>query len=164
MINRDNMAFGAPQRYVQFGYGKLGITADEWDSKLADAVALFDSSGGPTYDFCSWNCHSFVVHHLNSLGRARWNLVSVCGLFFVFGRFSTCCAVVSTFGPMVLMLVIAYALGGLASVYALLRVAGWINGVFVVWFVLATAVGVRGMHGRVSSSHTPSTLSIARDV
>lgn len=170
MINRDGMAFGWPARYVQFQFADIGCTADEWDAKLSDAVALFSSGDGPSYDFCTWNCHSLLVFFLNSLGgrgrcAGRWNLVSICGLFFFAGRFTTACSAVSTFGPILACYALALGTGGWSGVLGFFRLSCWINAVFVAWFLFATAIGLGGMHGRVRRSHPPSSaaLSMVRD-
>lgn len=166
MINRDSMAFGWPARYVHFEFAEVGCSADEWDAKLGNAVALFSSSDGPSYDFCTWNCHSLLVYFLNSLnGRGccagRWNLVSICGLFFIAGRFTTLCSVVSTFGPVFACYALALATSGWAGALSFFRLSCMINAVFVVWFVFATSIGVSGMHGRVRRPHPPSSAALS---
>ncbi|KAG8468918.1 hypothetical protein KFE25_007436 [Diacronema lutheri] len=153
VINRDRMAFGWPARYVQFKLAEVDCTAEDWDAKLAAAVSLFDGYDGPRYNFVSWNCHSFIVLFLNSLGgkgqcAGRWNLVTICGLFLAAGRFTSLGGFVGTWGPLALCYAAALGAAGWEGVQRFFRVSCLVNAVIILWFALATAVGVRGMHGR----------------
>lgn len=161
MVNTDNMAFGWPARYVQLANTRGGCSTAEWDEHLGRSVALFNSRDSPIYDFCTWNCHSMVLQFMNSLGAGagmwagKWNLVNLCGLVFVAGRFTSVGACVGTFGPALCSLGVALMLGGPATALGLLRIAGWINLVFAFWFVFATLIGMSGMHGRVACARAP---------
>ncbi|KAJ1617325.1 hypothetical protein T492DRAFT_1100585 [Pavlovales sp. CCMP2436] len=153
-INENDMAFGWPVRYVHFDLAELGCTANDWDERLFESVQLFNSSEGPMYDFCTWNCHSFIVKFLNDVGgrgmcAKRWNLLSICGLFFFWGRFTTFCGVLQAFGPLLTGYALAQSLGGWSGVLGFFRVTCYVNVALVGWFTFASALGMGGMHGRV---------------
>jgi len=156
MVNVDNMAFGSPTRYMQLGVSSVDGGEEEWDRKLDETVHTFN--WGPLYNFVTYNCHSFVLHFLNSLppakGRAvarQWSLVTLCATVFFTGRFTSVCGFLSTVLPVLILYAIAWCAAGLAGVATAFRIALWMNAAFIAWFCLATACGVKGMYGRWDS-------------
>lgn len=141
MINVDDMAFGWPTRYIPWAPEDPA----EWDRCLERTVRTFES-GGPAYNFVTWNCHSFVVHVLNQVdGTRKWNVASLCVALFFRGRFMGPLGALWSLAPTFLVYSTALVYGGLGGACTVFMYA---NLPFAIWFLIATMVGVDGMHGR----------------
>ncbi|CBY21759.1 unnamed protein product [Oikopleura dioica] len=88
-VSEDNLAFGKTTRYVQLD--PTHISGKQWDTAVKEAS---DEYNGRMHNLCCDNCHSHVAMALNLMeykGKSSWNMVSVCWMLLIRGRFVNLC-------------------------------------------------------------------------
>lgn len=152
-VNVNNFAFGATARYVQlstqqccfpphlsghkckhgFRHAELG-TAMSWDNALQSCTNHFQHK---TYNLFTCNCHSFVANCLNRLayqGSISWNVVNVCVLIILKGRWVNKMAVARSFSPFLVVFCIGLLVAGWPFVVGMCAFSLLLVG----WFVLGS--------------------------
>jgi transmembrane protein 222 len=103
-INRDNMAFGAPTRYLQLSPSQCdGL---DWDSSVEEGCSVYSQR---MHNLCFDNCHSHVARCLNAMGYRKYKGYTMLhiGIACFFGaRFVSFGAFVKTYLPFTIFLVI----------------------------------------------------------
>jgi transmembrane protein 222 len=106
------MAFGAPTRYLKIDVGDLPGGVERWDDAIREANQVYNSR---MHNICCDNCHSHVCNALNrmplnskvhGIAIAKWDMVKLCFLIFVRGRFISWSGVLAQFLPMTIMIAI----------------------------------------------------------
>ncbi|XP_055334977.1 transmembrane protein 222-like [Paramacrobiotus metropolitanus] len=90
-VSEDDMAFGRPTRYWRLDPFKAVNGVSGWDHAIAEASTEYN---GRIHNLCCDNCHSHVAHALNLMiynGSASWNMVKLCFLMLIRGRFVRYC-------------------------------------------------------------------------
>jgi len=99
------MAFGAPTRYLTIDNQQHTISAQQWDAAIQEANTEYR---GRMHNICCDNCHSHVAYALNNMnvtafGVQKWDMVKICFLVFVRGKFLSWGAVLKQFLPFALI-------------------------------------------------------------
>lgn len=122
-INRDQMAFGAPTRYLKLNPRLAEALIDELkgdNSVERDPDAFWDECVGESncyyskrmHNICCQNCHSHVAYALSRMryrGIRNWNMFMLGAWVFFCGRFPTTCRAVATFLPFCIFVAIILA-------------------------------------------------------
>mmetsp|Transcript_16347 Transcript_16347/g.23338 ORF Transcript_16347/g.23338 Transcript_16347/m.23338 type:complete len:120 (-) Transcript_16347:142-501(-) len=116
------MMVGAPTRYLPMPLYSLedrndtddtGSTEQRWDDGVRQANEIYKTR---MHNLCCDNCHSHVACALNTMGLQaygiqHWNMVKLCFLMFIKGRFVSVSSVVRQFGPFLLLMFLFTLLG-----------------------------------------------------
>jgi len=103
-VSEDNMAFGTPSKYWQLDPNRAEGGGAGWDRAVSEASDIY---GKRMHNLCCDNCHSHVARALNLMnydGKSSWNMVSLCALMLLHGRYVTWCSVVRTLLPTMVLL------------------------------------------------------------
>lgn len=79
------------------------VGAQSWDRAVTEASEVYKSR---MHNLCCDNCHSHVAHSLNLMGygsSTRWNMVELCLLMALNGRYVSFCGFVKTWLPSLLV-------------------------------------------------------------
>lgn len=120
-VSEDDMAFGRPTKYWQLDPNKVRKKGqnpkDTWDLAVYDASEEYKHR---MHNLCCDNCHSHCAMALNIMeynGSRSWNMVKLCFLMMIFGKYVSVCGFIKTWLPFLLM----------ASVIIILSVVGTKN-------------------------------------
>ncbi|GKY90565.1 hypothetical protein MPSEU_000030200 [Mayamaea pseudoterrestris] len=100
------MAFGAPTRALKVDVGEIG--AEQWDAAIRQANSTYNQR---IHNICCDNCHSHVAcalndMHVRAFGIEKWSMINLCFLMFFRSRFLYQWAILSQFGPLLLLILI----------------------------------------------------------
>lgn len=107
-VSEDNMAFGNPAKYWQLDMLKVpsANTKECWDRGVHDASEEYK---GRMHNLCCDNCHSHVAYALNTMrydGSTSWNMIKLCFLMLLHGKYVSCSAILKTWLPFLILLLI----------------------------------------------------------
>ena len=103
-IGEDNMAFGAPTRYLQLDPGEMH--GEDWDHALLAGCEIYSKR---MHNICCDNCHSHVGRCLETgryKGRSRWDMVTLCFWMFFKGTFTSTGGFLRTYLPSILAILV----------------------------------------------------------
>jgi transmembrane protein 222 len=109
-INHNNMAFGAPTRYIQLDPDKCSEM--DWDTAVDDGNQVYCQR---MHNICFDNCHSHVARCLNNMGYRKYrgyNMFHIGIVCFFFGKFVSPWAFIKTYAPFCVFLVFILFLSG----------------------------------------------------
>lgn len=98
-VSEDNMAFGSPAKYWQLDPARADGGTAGWDRAVSEASHVY---GKRMHNLCCDNCHSHVAMALNIMNydqTSSWNMVKLCALMLVHGRYVSWCAAVRAWLP-----------------------------------------------------------------
>ncbi|XP_041378531.1 transmembrane protein 222-like [Gigantopelta aegis] len=105
-VSEDNMGFGDPTKYWQLDVEKVRGGKDGWDAAVAKAS---DEYGHRMHNLCCDNCHSHVAMALNLMNygnSSSWNMIKLCFLMLIFGRYVGLCAFIKTWLPFLILAIL----------------------------------------------------------
>ncbi|KAL0268390.1 UNVERIFIED_CONTAM: hypothetical protein PYX00_010352 [Menopon gallinae] len=105
-VSTDNMAFGKPTKYWQLSPANARGGTEGWDRAVSEASEEYKSRN---HNLCIDNCHSHVAMALNLMaykGSTSWNMVKLCFLMMIHGRYVGISGILKTWLPFILLLVI----------------------------------------------------------
>ena len=110
--DRGRMAFGKPTRAVRVDVSGLEGGAERWDEAIQVANAEYRRR---MHNICCDNCHSHVAYALNDMslrafGITNWDMVKLCFLVFLRGRFLSVGGFLHQFIPTVIVVVLILSL------------------------------------------------------
>jgi len=100
-VSEDEMGFGEPTKYWQLNLDK--IEASSWDQAVYEASEEYKQR---MHNLCCDNCHSHVAMALNLMkykGSMSWNMVKLCFLMLVYGRYVSISAFLKTWLPFLII-------------------------------------------------------------
>ncbi|XP_067945785.1 transmembrane protein 222-like [Watersipora subatra] len=100
-VSDDDMAFGDPTKYWQMNIDSVG--SELWDRCVYEASEVYK---GRMHNLCCDNCHSHVAMALNKMSYKNsnsWNMVKLCFLMLLHGRYVSFCGVIKTWLPFLLL-------------------------------------------------------------
>ncbi|ELW59120.1 Transmembrane protein 222 [Tupaia chinensis] len=104
-VSEDNMAFGKPAKYWKLDPARVYTSGpNAWDTAVHDASEEYKHR---MHNLCCDNCHSHVALALNLMrynNSTRWNMVTLCCLCLLYGKYVSVGAFVKTWLPFVLFL------------------------------------------------------------
>ncbi|GAB1602261.1 transmembrane protein 222-like [Argonauta hians] len=107
-VSEDDMAFGNPTKYWTLDPSK--VSREAWDSAVAEASEVYKKRMHNL--FCD-NCHSHVAMALNLMqydGSRSWNMVKLCLLIMVHGKYVSFCGFLKTWLPFLFVLAVILVL------------------------------------------------------
>jgi hypothetical protein len=152
-VNVDNFAFGSTAKYLRLNPEKCCFpphlsghtcsdpfrhtdrgTAISWDDGVETTMRNYQNK---LYNLFTCNCHSFVANALNRMayrGSIKWNIVNVLALVFFKGQYVSYWALVRTYAPFVMVLILGLVMTGWPFLIA------WsiFVGLLVTWFLIGT--------------------------
>jgi archaellum component FlaF (FlaF/FlaG flagellin family) len=107
-VSEDCMGFGNPTKYWQLDPSMvtMGNNKDIWDRAVFDASEEYK---GRMHNLCCDNCHSHVAFALNLMkynGSTSWNMVKLCFLMLVHGKYVSFAAMLKTWLPFIILAII----------------------------------------------------------
>ncbi|XP_069116069.1 transmembrane protein 222-like isoform X2 [Argopecten irradians] len=102
-VSEDCMAFGNPTKYWQLDLSKVRNGKDNWDKAVHEASEEYK---GRMHNLCCDNCHSHVAMALNLMhynGGSNYNMVYLCFMMLIHGKYTSACAFVKTWLPFLIM-------------------------------------------------------------
>lgn len=106
-VSEDNFAFGRPARYLRLHPQRAQNATTDWDECVTKASIVY---GTRMHNLLCDNCHSHVGMALGLMrydGHERgWNMVRLAMWMFLFGRYVNAWAVVRTWLPFVVIVVV----------------------------------------------------------
>ncbi|KAL4221622.1 hypothetical protein ACF0H5_019879 [Mactra antiquata] len=108
-VSEDNMAFGNPAKYWQLNVDKVMSRKGQhpkqtWDLAVYDASEEYKTR---MHNLCCDNCHSHCAMALNLMeydGSKSWNMVKLCFLMLIHGRYVSACGFIKTWLPFLIMM------------------------------------------------------------
>lgn len=103
-VSEDCMAFGKPAKYWQLSLTRVKHGKDTWDRGVHEASEEYK---GRMHNLCCDNCHSHVAYALNTMNydeTTSWNMIKLCFLMLLHGKYVNACAVVKTWLPFLVLL------------------------------------------------------------
>uniref|UniRef100_K7F7F7 Transmembrane protein 222 n=1 Tax=Pelodiscus sinensis TaxID=13735 RepID=K7F7F7_PELSI len=104
-VSEDNMAFGKPVKYWKLDPNKVYSSGPSaWDTAVHDASEEYKHR---MHNLCCDNCHSHVALALNLMrydNSTSWNMVKLCFLSLLHGKYVSIGGFVKTWLPFVLFL------------------------------------------------------------
>lgn len=100
-VSEDDMGFGHPTKYWQLKAESVRMSS--WDSAVEEASVEYQKR---MHNLCCDNCHSHVAMALNIMnynGSSSWNMVKLCFLMLVHGKYVSCGAFLKTWMPFILI-------------------------------------------------------------
>ncbi|XP_059811519.1 transmembrane protein 222-like [Hypanus sabinus] len=106
-VSEDNMAFGSPTKYWQLDPAKVyAMGSNPWDTGVLEASEEYKHR---MHNLCCDNCHSHVAMALNLMryeNKTSWNMVKLCFLMLVHGRYVSFAGFLRTWLPSLLILTV----------------------------------------------------------
>ncbi|XP_050412126.1 transmembrane protein 222 [Patella vulgata] len=105
-VAEDNMTFGVPTRYWQFDLSKVKGGRETWDKCVYEASEEYKQR---MHNLCCDNCHSHVAMALNLMNydsSSSWNMIKLCFLMLIYGKFVSPCGFLKTWFPFLLLTII----------------------------------------------------------
>ncbi|KAK3736544.1 hypothetical protein RRG08_051536 [Elysia crispata] len=105
-VSEDDMAFGNPVKYWQLDPSKAQNGKDSWDKAVHMASEEYKHR---MHNLCCDNCHSHVAMALNLMhynGSSSWNMVKLCFLMMIHGKYISFGSFLKTWLPFVIMVII----------------------------------------------------------
>ncbi|BFZ23662.1 hypothetical protein BsWGS_26700 [Bradybaena similaris] len=105
-VSEDEMAFGNPVKYWQLDLVKARNGKESWDRAVADASEEYKHR---MHNLCCDNCHSHVAMALNLMnynGSSSWNMIKLCVLMLIFGKYLSVWGFVKTWLPFTLIVAV----------------------------------------------------------
>uniref|UniRef100_A0A8C5LTC9 Transmembrane protein 222 n=1 Tax=Leptobrachium leishanense TaxID=445787 RepID=A0A8C5LTC9_9ANUR len=102
-VSEDSMAFGRPVKYWQLDPNLVHASGpNPWDTAVHEASEEYKHR---MHNLCCDNCHSHVAMALNLMkyNNTSWNMVKLCFLCLLYGRFVSFGAFLKTWLPFLLM-------------------------------------------------------------
>mmetsp|Transcript_21492 Transcript_21492/g.29921 ORF Transcript_21492/g.29921 Transcript_21492/m.29921 type:complete len:189 (+) Transcript_21492:96-662(+) len=108
------MAFGKPTRALKVDVGDIPGGVERWDTCIEEANDVYRQRMHNL--FCD-NCHSHVACALNRMPcqGGKWNMVNLCFLVFFKGRFLSTQAILSQFGPFLILVFVIWLTSSLTK-------------------------------------------------
>ncbi|XP_030074305.1 transmembrane protein 222 [Microcaecilia unicolor] len=104
-VSEDNMAFGKPVKYWKLDSTKVYSTSQSaWDTAVHEASEEYKHR---MHNLCCDNCHSHVALALNLMrydNGTSWNMVKLCFLILLHGKYVSIGGFVKTWLPFVLLM------------------------------------------------------------
>nr|XP_039263256.1 transmembrane protein 222-like [Styela clava] len=103
-VSEDDMAFGQPTKYWQLSLSK--VKKIPWDQAVTEAS---DEYKKRMHNLCCDNCHSHAAMALNLMnyeGSTSWNMVTLCFLMLIHGKYVNFCGFLKTWLPFLIMVAI----------------------------------------------------------
>lgn len=86
-VSEDSMGFGWPTKYWVLDVTRVAGGARSWDAGIKEASDIYMHR---MHSLCCDNCHSHVATALNLMnygGRSNWNMVILCFLMLLHGKY-----------------------------------------------------------------------------
>lgn len=103
-VSEDNMAFGRPTKYWMLDVSRVYTSgSNAWDTAVHDASEEYKHR---MHNLCCDNCHSHVAMALNLMryeNSTSWNMVNLCLLSFVRGKYVSCAGFLKTWLPFLML-------------------------------------------------------------
>ncbi|XP_078538738.1 transmembrane protein 222 [Lissotriton helveticus] len=104
-VSEDNMAFGRPVKYWKLDPNKVYASGpNAWDTAVNEASEEYKHR---MHNLCCDNCHSHVAMALNLMrynGSSSWNMVKLCFLMLLHGKYISFGGFLKTWLPFLLVL------------------------------------------------------------
>ncbi|XP_022101886.1 transmembrane protein 222-like [Acanthaster planci] len=99
-VSEDDMGFGKPTKYWMLDHNKAKSNA--WDISISEASEEYKTR---MHNLCCDNCHSHVAMALNLMQykRQSWNMVKLCFLMLIYGRYVGLGGFLKTWLPSVIL-------------------------------------------------------------
>lgn len=98
-VSEDEMAFGKPTKYWRLSLEKVPHGSSAWDKGVIEASNIYKKR---MHNLCCDNCHSHVATALDLMqydNPSSWNMVKLCFLMLVYGRYCGFGAFLKTWLP-----------------------------------------------------------------
>lgn len=108
-VSEDNMAFGRPVKYWQLNPNLASGGIQSWDRAVKEASDIYKKR---MHNLCCDNCHSHVATALDlmSYKSSSWNMIKLCFLMLIYGKYVNVFGFVKTWLPFTCIVVITISL------------------------------------------------------